>query len=181
MGEQISRLMDGELEGAEADAAFRELKGPDGVASWVCYHVIGDTLRRCGEPTPGFSARFAARLEAEPTVLAPRPKRAPTTTGFDNEEAEGFEDAEQLRDSNTPESELEGKEIAATVNRAMDALPADLRTAITLREIEGLSYEEIASVMNCPVGTVRSRIFRARDAIAAELRPLLGTDKDRRW
>ena len=108
-------------------------------------------------------------------------RRAPTTTGFDNEEAEGFEDAEQLRDVATPESELEGKEIAATVNHAMDALPADLRTAITLREIEGLSYEEIASVMNCPVGTVRSRIFRARDAIAAELRPLLGTEKDRRW
>jgi RNA polymerase sigma-70 factor (ECF subfamily) len=108
-------------------------------------------------------------------------RRAPTTTGFDNEEAEGFEDAEQLRDSNTPESELEGKEIAAAVNRAMDALPADLRTAITLREIEGLSYEEIANVMNCPVGTVRSRIFRARDAIAAELRPLLGTETDRRW
>jgi RNA polymerase sigma-70 factor (ECF subfamily) len=108
-------------------------------------------------------------------------RRAPTTTGFDNEEAEGFEDAEQLRDANTPESELEGKEIAATVNRAMNALPEDLRTAITLREIEGLSYEEIANVMNCPVGTVRSRIFRARDAIAAELRPLLGTDKDRRW
>jgi RNA polymerase sigma-70 factor (ECF subfamily) len=108
-------------------------------------------------------------------------RRAPTTTGFDNEEAEGFEDAEQLRDSNTPESELEGKEIAVTVNRAMDALPADLRTAITLREIEGLSYEEIANAMNCPVGTVRSRIFRARDAIAAELRPLLGTETDRRW
>jgi RNA polymerase sigma-70 factor (ECF subfamily) len=108
-------------------------------------------------------------------------RRAPTTTGFDNEEAEGFEDAEQLRDVSTPESELEGKEIAATVNHAMDMLPADLRTAITLREIEGLSYEEIASVMNCPVGTVRSRIFRARDAIAAELRPLLGTEKDRRW
>jgi RNA polymerase sigma-70 factor (ECF subfamily) len=108
-------------------------------------------------------------------------RRAPTTTGFDNEEAEGFEDAEQLRDSSTPESELHGKEIAATVNRAMDALPEDLRTAITLREIEGLSYEEIANVMSCPIGTVRSRIFRARDAIAAELRPLLGTDKDRRW
>jgi RNA polymerase sigma-70 factor (ECF subfamily) len=108
-------------------------------------------------------------------------RRAPTSTGFDNEEAEGFEDADQLRDSSTPESEFEGKEVAAAVNRAMDALPKDLRTAITLREIEGLSYEEIANVMNCPVGTVRSRIFRARDAIAAELRPLLGTDKDRRW
>jgi RNA polymerase sigma-70 factor (ECF subfamily) len=108
-------------------------------------------------------------------------RRAPTTTEFDHEEAEGFEDADQLRDASTPESELHGKEIAATVNRAMDALPEDLRTAITLREIEGLSYEEIANVMGCPIGTVRSRIFRARDAIAAELRPLLGTDKDRRW
>jgi RNA polymerase sigma-70 factor, ECF subfamily len=108
-------------------------------------------------------------------------RRAPTSTGFDNEEAEGFEDAEQLRDSNTPETELLGKEVAATVNKAVQALPEDLRTAITLREIEGLSYEEIANVMNCPIGTVRSRIFRAREAIAADLRPLLGTDKDRRW
>ncbi len=108
-------------------------------------------------------------------------RRAPTSTGFDNEEAENFEDADQLRDSNTPESELQGKQIAATVNKAVDALPGDLRTAITLREIEGLSYEEIANVMNCPIGTVRSRIFRAREAIAAELRPLLGTEEDRRW
>src|SRR5437899_11557517 len=108
-------------------------------------------------------------------------RRAPTSTGFDNEEAENFEDADQLRDANTPEDELHGKEIAAVVNHAMDALPADLRTAITLREIEGLSYEEIASVMNCPIGTVRSRIFRAREAIATELRPLLGTLENRRW
>jgi len=108
-------------------------------------------------------------------------RRAPTTTSFDNEEAEQFEDAEQLRDTATPENELLGREIATTVNRAMDALPEDLRTAITLREIEGLSYEEIATVMNCPIGTVRSRIFRAREAIATELRPLLGTDENRRW
>ena len=108
-------------------------------------------------------------------------RRAPTSTGVDLEDAENFDDAEQLRDSSTPESELHGKEIAATVNKAMDALPEDLRTAITLREIEGLSYEEIANVMNCPIGTVRSRIFRARDAIATELRPLLGTDENRRW
>jgi len=108
-------------------------------------------------------------------------RRAPTSTGFDHEEAENFEDADQLRDANTPEAELQGKEIAAVVNRAMDALPEDLRTAITLREIEGLSYEEISSVMNCPIGTVRSRIFRAREAIATELRPLLGTEENRRW
>src|SRR3954465_9442784 len=108
-------------------------------------------------------------------------RRAPTTTGFDNEEAENFKDAEQLRDATTPENELLGKQIATTVNKAMDALPDDLRTAITLREIEGLSYEEIADVMNCPIGTVRSRIVRAREAIATELRPLLGTEENRRW
>ena len=108
-------------------------------------------------------------------------RRAPTSTEFDHEDAENFEEAEALRDSSTPEGEMHGKQIAATVNRAMEALPDDLRTAITLREIEGLSYEEIANLMNCPIGTVRSRIFRAREAIAAELRPLLGTDENRRW
>ena len=108
-------------------------------------------------------------------------RRAPTTTGIDHEEAESFEEAENLHDYNTPESELAGKQIAAVVNRAMEALPDDLRTAITLREIEGLSYDEIADAMDCPIGTVRSRIFRAREAIAAQLRPLLGTDEDRRW
>lgn len=108
-------------------------------------------------------------------------RRAPTTTEYDSEEAESFEDGEQLRDINTPESMLMSKQIGATVNQAMEELPEDLRTAITLREIEGLSYEEIASIMNCPIGTVRSRIFRAREAIAAKLRPLLDTRKDRRW
>ena len=73
MREQISRLMDGDLEGAEAEAAFRELKRGEGLEHWTCYHVIGDTLRRTGGPTAGFAARFAARLEAEPTVLAPKP------------------------------------------------------------------------------------------------------------
>jgi RNA polymerase sigma-70 factor (ECF subfamily) len=108
-------------------------------------------------------------------------RRAPTTTGFDSDEAEGFEDGDQLRDINTPESVMASKEIAATVQKAMDELPDDLRTAIELREIEGLSYEEIANIMNCPIGTVRSRIFRAREAIAAKLRPLLDTRKDQRW
>jgi RNA polymerase sigma factor RpoE len=108
-------------------------------------------------------------------------RRAPTTTEFDSDDAESFDDGDQLRDINTPESMLMSKEIAATVQSAMEALPEDLRTAIELREIEGLSYEEIASVMNCPIGTVRSRIFRAREAIAAKLRPLLETRKDKRW
>jgi RNA polymerase sigma-70 factor, ECF subfamily len=108
-------------------------------------------------------------------------RRAPTTTTYDSEDAEGFEDGEQLRDVNTPENELISKQIAKTVNESMESLPEELRTAITLREIEGLSYEDIALIMNCPVGTVRSRIFRAREAIAEKLRPQLGTAKDRRW
>lgn len=108
-------------------------------------------------------------------------RRAPTTTEFNADEAEGFEDGEQLRDINTPESVLMSKQIADTVAEAMDELPEELRMAITMREIEGLSYEDIAAAMNCPIGTVRSRIFRARDAIAAKLRPLIDTDEDKRW
>ena len=108
-------------------------------------------------------------------------RRAPTTTDIDSEEAEGFEDGEQLRDLNTPENEMMSRQVAETVNQTLEELPEELRTAITLREIEGLSYEDIANIMNCPIGTVRSRIFRAREAIAERLRPLLGTRKDRRW
>ncbi|MDT8364457.1 MAG: RNA polymerase sigma factor RpoE [Nitrosomonas sp.] len=108
-------------------------------------------------------------------------KALTTVNGFDNEDAENFEGADALREMNTPESELMGKQVAQTVNRSLDALPEELRTAITLREIEGLGYEEIANIMGCPVGTVRSRIFRAREAVAEKLRPLLGTDKNKRW
>ena len=108
-------------------------------------------------------------------------RRAPTVSEFDSDEAESFENGEQLRDINTPESVLMSKQIAQTVNDAVDQLPEELRTAISLREIEGLSYEEIATIMNCPIGTVRSRIFRAREAIAERLKPLLDTGKNRRW
>ncbi|WP_038208323.1 RNA polymerase sigma factor RpoE [Xenophilus azovorans] len=81
----------------------------------------------------------------------------------------------------TPDSVLAAQEIAAAVNAAMEALPAELRQAVTLREIEGLSYEEIAEVMNCPIGTVRSRIFRAREAISARVKPLLDNQSGKRW
>jgi len=120
-------------------------------------------------------------INAAKNYLVSESRRPPTTTEFDSEEAEGFEDAEQLRNINTPENELMSKQVAETVNKAMDSLPEELKTAITLREIEGLSYEEIANMMNCPIGTVRSRIFRARETIAEKLRPMLGTDKDTRW
>jgi len=108
-------------------------------------------------------------------------RRAPTSTEVEAEEAEGFEEGEQLRDINTPESVLLSNEIAETVNRTIEALPEELRKAIQMREIEGMSYEDIAQAMDCPIGTVRSRIFRAREAIAEQLRPLLGTRKDKRW
>ena len=87
----------------------------------------------------------------------------------------------ELSDGETPDAVLASKEIAAAVNSAIEGLSDDLRQAITLREIEGLSYEEIAELMNCPIGTVRSRIFRAREAVALKLRPLLDTGPDRRW
>ena len=108
-------------------------------------------------------------------------RRAPTSTEVDAEEAEGYEGSEQLHDINTPESLLLSKEIGATVNAAIESLPEELRSAIQLRELEGMSYEEIAKLMDCPIGTVRSRIFRAREAIADKLKPLLDTSADKRW
>lgn len=91
--------------------------------------------------------------------------------GVDGEDAEDFEDNSLLKEVNTPESELISKQIAQTVSKSLDSLPEELRSAIVLREIDGLSYEEIANIMDCPIGTVRSRIFRAREAIAEQLRP----------
>ena len=87
----------------------------------------------------------------------------------------------ELTAESTPESELAAREIAAAVNAAMEALPEDLRQAVTLREIEGMSYEEIAEAMDCPIGTVRSRIFRAREAISARVKPLLSHQTGKRW
>jgi len=97
------------------------------------------------------------------------------------EDGESFDAADVVEDINTPDAVLHSRQVAETVNAAIDALPPDLRTALTLREIEGLTYEEIAEAMDCPIGTVRSRIFRAREAIAERLRPLLGTAEGKRW
>ena len=110
-----------------------------------------------------------------------RGRRVPASTDMTAEQVESFSEGENLRDINTPESVLASKQIAQTVNLAIDELPDDLRTALMLREMEGLSYDEIATVMDCPIGTVRSRIFRAREAVAVRLRPLLGTDMGKRW
>lgn len=99
--------------------------------------------------------------------------RRPPTDDIDVADAEQFDSAVRLRDTDTPERELMRQQMEQTVMRAVEALPAELREAITLREVEGLSYEEIAARMDCPIGTVRSRIFRARDAIDQDLRPLM--------
>ena len=95
----------------------------------------------------------------------------------ETEDAEQFAGADGLREYDTPEGLLLSKELAEHIDTALTALPEDLRTAVTLREFEGLSYDEIALVMECPVGTVRSRIFRAREAIAKVLAPLLEQEK----
>jgi len=99
--------------------------------------------------------------------------RRPPGSDVDAETAEQLDVGSRLKEHATPEHHLLTDELAETVKQAMDDLPEDLRTAITLRELEGLSYEEIAKAMDCPVGTVRSRIFRARAAIDARLKPLL--------
>lgn len=102
--------------------------------------------------------------------------RRPPTEDVQVEDAEHLDAAVRLKDGSTPERELLRQEIERTVTRAVDALPDELRQAITLREVDGLSYEEIAETMNCPIGTVRSRIFRAREAIDEQLKPLLSED-----
>lgn len=120
-------------------------------------------------------------VNAAKNWLMAKGRRVQTASGGEGEEAGNYDGGELLRDADTPERILMSRQIAETVNAAMDRLPEDLRIAITLREIEGLSYEEIANAMNCPIGTVRSRIFRAREAIAEDLKPLLDIASDRRW
>ncbi|MBL8337048.1 MAG: RNA polymerase sigma factor RpoE [Rhodoferax sp.] len=112
-------------------------------------------------------------------------KHAPTVLeggfpGSDDEDETSQPRNEPMMDE-TPESVLAAKEIAGVVNAAMEALPEDLRQAVTLREIEGLTYDEIAVIMNCPIGTVRSRIFRAREAISSRIRPMLENQTGKRW
>jgi RNA polymerase sigma-70 factor, ECF subfamily len=124
---------------------------------------------------------YRIAINTAKNYLVSQGRRAPTSTQSDVQDAETFDDGDHLRDLNTPDSMLVTKQVGDAVNRAIDQLPEDLRTAIVLRELEGLSYEEIAESMQCPIGTVRSRIFRAREAIALELRPILDIAKDKRW
>lgn len=142
--------------------ALPQFRGESAFYTWL-YRIAVNTAKK-------------ALMDLKRDPLVPEGAMAVSEDGDETSRIEN-----ELTDGETPEALLASKEIAAEVNAAIDALSEDLRQAITLREIEGLSYEEIAEVMNCPIGTVRSRIFRAREAIAGRLRPLLDTRTGERW
>lgn len=150
--------------------------------------VTQDAFIKAYRALPGFRGDSAfytwlyrIGINTAKNYLLASKRRAPTSTPFDTDDAESFEEATLLHEVSTPENELMSKQVVDAVQSSLQQLPEDLRSALTLREVEGLSYEEIASVMNCPIGTVRSRIFRAREAVAENLRPLLETSKGKRW
>ncbi|HUR87817.1 MAG TPA: RNA polymerase sigma factor RpoE [Ramlibacter sp.] len=143
--------------------ALAQFRGESQFYTWL-YRIAVNTAKKA-----------LVDLKRDPTVS----ESALRGGGDDDDETSGVEN--ELTSAETPETVLAAKEIAATVNSAMEALPEELRQAVTLREIEGLSYEEIAEVMNCPIGTVRSRIFRAREAISAKVKPLLENQSGKRW
>jgi len=124
---------------------------------------------------------YRIAINAARNWQATRHRRLTHVSALESPEGEPFPQIDTLSDIATPESMLTSREIVDAVNAAIEDLPAELRTAIVLREIEGMRYEDIAQTMGCPIGTVRSRIFRAREAIAARLRPVLDTDAEHRW
>jgi RNA polymerase sigma-70 factor (ECF subfamily) len=152
------------------------------VSDWSeCQDVAQETFLRAYRALGSFrgDAQFYTWLHriavntAKNHLVASR--RRPPTGDIDIADAEQFDSGIRLRDNDTPERELMRQQMEQTLMRAVEALPEELRVAITLREVDGLSYEEIAQQMDCPIGTVRSRIFRAREAIDLELRPLMDT------
>jgi RNA polymerase sigma-70 factor, ECF subfamily len=143
--------------------AIPQFRGESAFYTWL-YRIAVNTAKK-------------ALMELKRDPLVTESARA----SRDDDDDAGSRVENELSDGETPEAVLASKQIAAAVNFAIEALSDDLRQAITLREIEGLSYEEIAELMNCPIGTVRSRIFRAREAIALRLRPLLDTRDGERW
>lgn len=142
--------------------ALHQFRGDAQFYTWL-YRIAANTAKK-----------FLLELKRDPTVsenaLIP-----------DDDGDETFWTLNEPTTDETPESLLAAKEIAAAVNLALEALPEDLRQALSLREIEGLSYEDIAEAMDCPIGTVRSRIFRAREAISAKVKPMLEKQTDKRW
>ena len=143
--------------------AIPQFRGESAFYTWL-YRIAVNTAKK-------------ALMELKRDPLVTESARA----GARDEDDETSRVENELTDGETPDAVLASKQIAAAVNHAIEGLSEELRQAITLREIEGLSYEEIAEMMNCPIGTVRSRIFRAREAIALRLRPLLDTRAGERW
>lgn len=155
------------------------------IADWSeCQDVAQDAFMRAYRALPNFrgDAQFYTWLHRIAVNTAKNhlvaQKRRPPGADIDVDDAEQFDSAIRLRDNDTPERELMRQQVEQRVLRVVEGLPAELREAISLREVDGLSYEEIAEKMGCPIGTVRSRIFRARDAIDQELRPLLDAVPD---
>ncbi|HEY5802860.1 MAG TPA: RNA polymerase sigma factor RpoE [Lysobacter sp.] len=153
------------------------------ISDWSeCQDVAQETFIRAYRALPNFrgDAQFYTWLHRIAVNTAKNylvaQNRRPPTDDVDAGDAEQFDTGTRLRDTDTPEHELLRQEIERTLMRVVEALPEELRTAITMREMDGLSYDEIAQKMGCPIGTVRSRIFRAREAIDNELRPLLDND-----
>ena len=146
-----------------------------------CQDVAQDTFMRAYRAMGNFrgDAQFYTWLHRIAVNTAKNhlvaSNRRPPGADIDAADAEQFDNGARLRDTDTPERELMRQQLESTVMKAVAALPEELRSAITLREVEGLSYEEIAARMDCPIGTVRSRIFRAREAIDVRLRPLVDT------
>jgi RNA polymerase sigma-70 factor, ECF subfamily len=141
--------------------ALRQFRGEAQFYTWL-YRIAVNTAKK-----------FLLEMKRDPTV-------SENALKLDDEDETSWPGNEPMEEE-TPESILAAREIAAEVNQALEDLPEDLRQAVTLREIEGLSYEEISQVMNCPIGTVRSRIFRAREAISAKIKPLLENQTGKRW
>jgi RNA polymerase sigma-70 factor, ECF subfamily len=142
--------------------AIPNFRGESAFYTWLYRIAVNTAKKAMGELKRDLLVTESARASKDDDDDAPRAESDAT-------------------DGETPESLLASKQVAATVNSAIDALSEDLRQAITLREIEGLTYEEIAELMNCPIGTVRSRIFRAREAISQRLKPLLDARQGHRW
>jgi len=142
--------------------ALHQFRGDSQFYTWL-YRIAVNT-----------SKKFLLELKRDPTV-------SENAFKSDDESNETSWSGNEPTTEETPESVLAAKEIATAVNSALEALPDDLRQALTLREIEGLSYEEISELMNCPIGTVRSRIFRAREAISVKVRPMLEKQTGKRW
>ena len=148
----------------KAYRALHQFRGESAFYTWL-YRIAVNSAKRT-----------LVELRRDPVV-----NESSMMSSTSDDENETSRADHELSDGTTPDAVLASKEIAQAVNAAIDALSDDLRQAIVLREIEGLSYEEISEVMSCPIGTVRSRIFRAREAIAQRLRPLLDTRQGARW